>query len=106
MTPLRWRLRQCAGMLGWQGLAGIAFAAAAAALYFAGIAPARTQTSRLQQEALSAREFSRTNLDAANMAPRTYETWLEHFYRLLPPHASAPDCLRIIFAAASAESLN
>jgi len=106
MMALRWQLRRWARMLRWQGLAGLVLAAAAVALYFAGIDPGKSQINRLQQEALSVREFSRSDPDAASMTPRTYEAWLQNFYRLLPAKTSAPDWLRIIFAAARAQSLS
>ena len=105
MMALRWQLIQWAKMLRWQGLAGLVLAAAAAALYFAGIDPGKAQINRLQREALSVREFSRSNPDAGSLTPPTYETWLQNFYRLLPAKTSAPDWLRIIFAAARAQSL-
>ena len=106
MIALRWQLRQWAGIVRWQGFAGLLLAAAAAALYFAGVNPGMTQISELQQEALSVRAFSRSNPDAATLPPRTYETWLQHFYGLLPARASAPDLLRVMFAAARAQSLS
>jgi len=106
MMSIRWQFRQWAKMLRWQGLAGLALVVAAAVLYFAGIDPGKAQINRLQQEARSVREFSRANPDAASMAPRTYEAWLQNFYHLLPAKTSAPDWLRIIFAAARAQSLS
>ena len=105
MATLRWRLRQWAGILGWQGCAGIALAAAAAGLYFGGIGPVKAQISELQQEAFTVRAFSRTSVDTGRATAASYETWLEQFYRLLPARASAPDWLRVIFSAARAQSL-
>jgi Tfp pilus assembly protein PilO len=105
MAGLRWHVRQWLGLLGWQGLVGIALAAAAVAIYFAAIDPAKARTRELQQEAVSIRAFSRASADAAKASAPGYEAWLEQFYRLLPAKASAPDWLRIIFAAARSQSL-
>ena len=105
MIALRWQLRRWAAILRWQGLAGLVLAAAAAALYFAGIDPGKAQISRLREEALSVRQFARTQPDAAAMTPRTNEAWLQKFYALLPARTSAPDWLRIVFSAARAQSL-
>jgi Tfp pilus assembly protein PilO len=103
MAALRWHLRQWLRRLGWQGLTGIAFAAAALAIYLGLTEPAKTRARELQQEAVSIRAFSRA--DAAKPQASSYEGWLEQFYRLLPAKASAPEWLRIIFAAARAQSL-
>jgi Tfp pilus assembly protein PilO len=105
MAALRWHLRHWLGLLGWHGLVGIALAAGAAAMYFLAIDPAKVRTRELQQEAISIRAFSRANADAAKASAPGYEGWLEQFYRLLPAKASAPDWLRIIFAAARSQSL-
>ncbi|HEV7390267.1 MAG TPA: hypothetical protein VGO08_01385, partial [Burkholderiales bacterium] len=105
MASLRWHLRQWLGHLGWQGLVGIAIAMASVAIYFGAIDPAKARTRELEQEAISIRAFSRANADAAKSSAPGYEAWLEQFYRLLPAKASAPDWLRIIFAAARSQSL-
>jgi Tfp pilus assembly protein PilO len=106
MNKLRWQLRQWAGAAGWQGLAGLVLVAAAAALYLSAILPGTVQIKELQKEALSIREFSRSNANAAGTAAPSPETWLLQFYQLLPAKVSAPDWLRIIFAAARAQALS
>lgn len=105
MASLRWHVRQWLGLLGWHGLVGIAIAMAAVAIYFIAIDPAKAKTRELQQEAMSIRAFSRANADAPKSSALGYDAWLEQFYRLLPAKASAPDWLRIIFAAARSQSL-
>lgn len=105
MIPLRWHLRRCVGALRWQGLVGLGLAGAAATLYVTGISPGMARLTQLQQEALSVRDFARTTSGTTDVTPPTQETWLEHFYRLLPARSSAPDWLRVIFSAARAQSL-
>lgn len=105
MIPLRWHLRRCVRALRWQGLIGLGLAGAAATLYVAGIGPGMARMTQLQQEALSVRDFARA-AGAANVTPPAQETWLEHFYRLLPVKSSAPDWLRVIHSAARAQSLS
>jgi Tfp pilus assembly protein PilO len=104
MMALRWQLRYVAGLLGWQGIVGLLLACAAVALYFAAIDPARTQAARLQRESVTVKEFARTRVEAERAAP-TSESWLQHFYSLLPAKAGAPEVLRVIFASAKAQSL-
>jgi Tfp pilus assembly protein PilO len=105
MAGLRWHIRQWLTLLGWPGLLGIALVAAAGAMYVGAIGPAKARTRELQQEAISIRTFSRANADVAKTSAIGYEAWLEQFYRLLPAKSSAPDWLRIIFAAAQSQSL-
>lgn len=106
MIPLRWHLRRCVRALRWRGLVGLGLAGAAATLYVTGIGPGMARMTQLQQEALSVRDYARTAGSTANVTPPTQETWLEHFYRLLPARSSAPDWLRVIFTAARAQSLS
>lgn len=105
MIRLRWHLRRYTRALRWQGLLGLGLAGVAAMLYIAGIGPGMARITQLQQEALSVRDFARAAGSAANAAPPAQETWLEHFYRLLPVKSSAPDWLRIIFSTARDQSL-
>jgi hypothetical protein len=102
MSAVTWYLRRWARTLRWQGLAGIALAAAAVALHVSGIEPGKARIDRLKQEALSVRDFARQSPDAAGSGD---EAWLQHFYRLLPAKASAPEWLKIIFAAADGHSV-
>ena len=102
---LRWHLRRCVLLLGWQGLAGLVLAAAAVAVYFAGISPDRARIALIQQEAGSVRQFARSGADATAAAPQKQEAWLRDFYRLLPARGSAPDWLRVIFSAARTRSV-
>ena len=102
MIALRWRLRHWAHLLGWQGIAGIALAAAAAGTYFGGVVPARGEISRLEQEVRSLRAARAQPADATGTGD---ERWLSHFYSLLPARDTAPDSLRVIFSAARAHGL-
>lgn len=106
MIALRWHLRRCVIALRWQGLIGLGLAGAAATLYLTGIGPGIARLTQLQQETLSVRDFARAAGNAANVTQPVQETWLEHFYRLLPAKSSAPEWLRVIFSAARAQSLS
>jgi Tfp pilus assembly protein PilO len=106
MTHWRWHARQWGARLGWRGIAGLALLAGASAVYFGWSDTSRAQVRQLEQEAVSIRAYSRTVTDAANnVAGQSHEAWLEQFYRLLPERASAPEWLRMIFAAAHAQGL-
>jgi Tfp pilus assembly protein PilO len=104
MIPLRWHLRQWTRTLRWQGLAGSVLVVAAVVSYFAAIDPARTRIRQLKDETQSVRA-SRSSVDAAKPVVAGREPWLQQFYGQLPPQASAPEWLRILFSAASAHSL-
>jgi Tfp pilus assembly protein PilO len=105
MIALRWRWRQWARMLGWQGIGGLVLTAAAGAFYVAAIGPSQAQLRVSQEEVVSIRVLSRSSAGAAKAAVPERERWLEQFYGQLPARANAPDLLRIIFAAARAQSL-
>jgi Tfp pilus assembly protein PilO len=105
MIPLRWRLSQSARLLGWQGIIGLVLFAAAGAFYLGAIHPAQAQLRVLQQEVASMRTLSRSNTAAVRAVVPDRERSLQQFYGQLPERASAPDLLRIIFAAARAQSL-
>jgi Tfp pilus assembly protein PilO len=105
MVALRWRLKHWLRQLGWTGIAGVALCVLAAAVYFAGIAPARSKIAELQREALSVRAFSRGAAEERKAAASGHSAWLDQFYRLLPAKSTAPEWLRIIFASARTQSL-
>ena len=105
MIILRWRLRQWARTLQWQGLLGIALALGAVALYASAIDAAKARIGELRQEALSVRDFARRNPGAAGAASGE-DAWLQQFYGLLPAKTSAADWLRIVFAAAQTCSVD
>jgi Tfp pilus assembly protein PilO len=105
MVYWRWHLRRLAVKLGWRGLAGLVLLGAAAGVHFASTESTRAQIRELEQESLSIRAFAREPSATANGRVPGYEAWLEQFYRLLPARTSAPDWLRIIFAAAQSQGL-
>lgn len=103
MNLLRWRIRQWARLLQWQGLLGVGLGVVAAVFYLSAIDTGKARINQLKQEAQSVRDFARRNPDATASGE---EAWLQQFYRLLPARASAADWLRILFAAAESHSVD
>jgi Tfp pilus assembly protein PilO len=90
--------------LGWPGVAGIAVAVFAAAMWLSAVVPARDERDLLE---LEANKLERRSRGAANEAkrPPTAPEQLATFYAFFPGAASTPDWLGKIHAAAGAKGL-
>ena len=65
MSWLRWMVRRCEGVLGWQGMAGLALLAASAMGWLAAIDPLDGQVETLKAEAASRHIEGRRQASAA-----------------------------------------
>lgn len=105
MKRWRWLAEHWLRRLGWPGMAGLALAAVAAALYLALLLPARSQLEAARQATWSARELARRAAHRGGMEAESDASRLAVFYRALPPASSLPDWLSKVYRAARDQSI-